>query len=643
MKRGILAALAALVILFTAPLSVAAQPSEAERGLTILFTHDMHDHVIPSPAEAGGEYGGFARLMTLLERERNAAVYPVVTVDGGDFSMGTLYQTVYTTAAPELRLMGAMGYDVTTLGNHEFDFRAAGLAEMLRCAVASGDVLPQIVLSNYKPPAQDLTSRQAWDNYGICDYTILEREGLRIAVFGLMGENADECAPMSGMEFEPIVAAARRTVTHLKEQENPDFILCLSHTGTVDGKGEDYELARSVDGIDVIISGHTHTELAQPIRVKNTWIVSCGEYTKNLGVVTLGKSNGVVSLKDYRLVALDETVDGDPQLAVLAKQYQNTVEQEYLRQFGYAFDRVLASNSVEFTPFSRFGLQLEEDTLGNLITDSYVYAVRQAEGENAIPVDFAVTARGVVRDSFPQGPITVYDAFNVSSLGSGADGTPGYPLVSVYLTGKELKDVFEVDASVSAIMPEAQLYGSGMSWTANPYRMIFNRVVECGQMGQDGTVVALEEDRLYRVVTGLYCAQMLGTVKEKSVGLLSVVPKDAQGNPVSDFEACIVKNQSGGEVKEWYALASYLDALDEIPVKYAQPEGRKIVERTLNPVALLKNANWITWTVLAIALVLLVVLILIVRRVVRRTSRRQYGYRSSGGGSYRIYRGNRRK
>ena len=639
MRKAICSFLAVLLILCTAPISVLSAP--AEQGVTILFTHDMHDHILPMNGENGGEYGGFARLVTLLEKERAVAKYPVVTLDAGDFSMGTLYQTIYTTDAPELRLMGKLGIDVTTLGNHEFDFRASGLADMLNAAVASGDRLPAVVQANYKPPKSDTRSWEVWRNYGISDYTIVERGGLRVAVFGLLGVDADDCAPMSGMEFEPIAEAAERTVNYLEKHEKPDFVVCLSHTGTWSGEGEDYELAKAVDGIDVIISGHTHTSLEEPIQVNDTLIVSCGEYVKNLGVVTVNKSGGKVVLEDYRLIPVDETVVEDPAMAQLAEQYKAVVEEEYLSQFGYTFDQVLANTAFDFTPFSQFGNEQEEDGLGNLIADSYLYAVQQAEGEDYIPVDFAVVGHGVIRGSFPAGDITVADAFNVSSLGSGADGTPGYPLVSVYLTGDELRDAFEVDASVAPLMSGVQLYGAGMTWSYNTNRMFFNKVTDCGQILEDGSVVELEKDRLYRVVTGLYSAQMLGTVREKSFGLLSIVPKDAKGNEITDFEAHIIKNSNGSEVKEWYALASYLDELEQIPETYATVEGRKVVISSWNPIQLLKDPNWITLVVLLVVLLVIAVIVLIIRAVVCRKSSRRY--RRRGGRSMGNYRGSRRK
>ena len=633
------AALLALVMACALALSaLAAGEGGGTEDLTILFTHDTHDHFLPMPDEAGGEYGGYTRLATVLKEQRAAADNPVVTLDAGDFSMGSLFQTIYATDAPELRALGAMGFDVTTLGNHEFDYRAQGLADMLRAAVESGDPLPALVQANYKPPEGDADTWAAWNEYGITDYTVVERDGLRVAVFGLLGVDADECAPMSGMEFEPIADAARRVVAQIEAEAEADYVICLSHSGTDGARGEDYELARAVDGIDVILSGHTHTTLAQPIEVNGTLIVSCGEYTQNLGVLTVGMEGEAAALRSYELIPIDETVTDDPELSALAAQFKTLVDADYLSQYGMTFDEVLASSSFSFTPIGQFAQEQREDPLGSLIADSYVHAVREAEGEDYVPVDFAVVAAGVIRGSFAQGDITVSDAFNVSSLGSGADGTPGYPLISVYLTGRELRDAFEVDASVTPIMPAAQLYGAGMTWTYNPNRMIFNKVTACAQVLEDGTRVPLEDDRLYRVVTGLYSGQMLGTVNSKSFGLLTITPKDENGVPVEDFEDCIIYNQNGSEVKEWYALASYLRSMGTVDSRYAAPEGRKVAVDSWNPVELLKSPNWITLLALGIVLVLAALVVFVIYRLATRRRRRMH--RSGGGKSgYRRYRG----
>ena len=630
--------LSAVLLLSGSAVTVFAAGAPGE--LTILFTHDNHDHFLPADNEAGGEYGGYVRLATLLKEERQAAEAEgrtAVTLDGGDFSMGSLFQTIYATDAQELRALGAMGYDVTTLGNHEFDSRQQCLADMLTAAGESGDALPAMVQANYTTPLDPVAGAAltaALEAYPVTDYTVIERDGLRVAVFGVLGEDADDCAPMSGMAFEPIADAAERVVAEIKEKEAPDYIICLSHSGTEGGKGEDYQLAKAVDGIDVIISGHTHTTLETPIQVNGTLIVSCGEYTQNLGVLTVSKTEGKTTLVDYRLRPVDETVASDPAMTALARSFQRTVDEAYLSGYGLTFDEVLCENPYDFTPISRFGAVQEEDALGNLIADSYIYAVQEAEGSEYVPVDFAVVASGVIRASLAKGDITVSDAFDVSSLGSGADGTPGYPLVGVYITGKELKDAFEVDASVTPLMSAAQLYGSGMKWSFNTHRMIFDKVTDCAQILPDGTEVPIQDDKLYRVVTGLYSGQMLGTVNGKSFGLLTITPRDENGQPVEDLEQYIIHGPGGEEVKEWYALASYLRSMGTVDGRYAAPEGRKIVSRSWNPIELVRSPGWITLAALAVVLLVLVLAVLLLRRLLRPAGRRR-GYQGYRGRRWR--------
>ena len=144
---------AAVLSTLTLLLALAAQPAagasfpveDGERLLTVLFTHDTHDHFYP---DASG-VGGYTRLATLLRRERGNSSGAVVTVDGGDFSMGSLFQTVYSTDAPELRALGAMDYDVVTFGNHEFDYRPQGLADMLNAAKEAEEAWHNAMVMSY--------------------------------------------------------------------------------------------------------------------------------------------------------------------------------------------------------------------------------------------------------------------------------------------------------------------------------------------------------------------------------------------------------------------------------------------------------------------------------------------------------------
>ena len=592
---------------------------------TILFTHDTHSHIVSAEDLEGNEYGGYTRLYTLLKRYRTAYENngPVLTFDAGDFSMGTLFQTLYTTEASELRLLGKMGFDVTTFGNHEYDYRDEGLAAMLNAAMNSKDKLPEIVIANYYPPVEGDEGYtegseavwKAFEKYGVKEYTMLERDGIRYAVFGILGKDADEYSPMSGMVWEDYVDAAERVVEEIKANEDYDYIICLSHSGTDadESKSEDHKLAKAVDGIDVIISAHTHTTLKEPVIVNDTIIVSAGSYTKNLGVLRIAKdAEGKTKVVDYTLVPADASVDEDKVIIHAANKYKDIIADTYLSGYGMEYDQVLAYSDFDFEGISKAQKELP---LGNLIADSYIYAVKQAEGENYVNVDIAVTANGVIRDTLSAGNITVADVFNVSSLGVGADGTPGYPLIAVYIRGSEIKDAFEVDASVTPLMDVAQLHASGVCWSYNTKRIIFNKVTDSYLVSEDGTRQEIEDDKLYRVVTGLYCGQMLGAVNGKSFGILSITPRDAEGNPINNLEDYIICDAEGNEVKEWYALASYLDSFEEkdgvsvIPDRYRDAEGRKSVYESLNIVELLKSPNWITITIIGVVLVLICVIV----------------------------------
>lgn len=625
--------LLSLVLLLALALSLSVSQvwaaNETSEEITILYTHDMHSSFLPKEGPDGHARGGYARLKTLINEQKEAHPNALV-VDGGDFSMGSLFQTAYSTSALELRAMGQMGYDVTTFGNHEFDYRASGLADMLYAAVDSGDPLPAIVDANYLPPQEDEETWDALYTYGVQDYRILERGGVHYVVFGLTGLDSDECAPMSGMELHDPVETAKRVVKEATEQCQTAYgadpvVICLSHSGTENGKGEDYELARKVDGIDVIISGHTHTTLEQPIEVNDTYIVSAGENSKNLGVLTLTRTQDGVELKDSRLVPVDESVPEDPEMAAWIEAAKEQVERDYLADFDLEFDQVLVDNPYRFDTVDEVYDTQHESTLGNLLADAYYWAGNQNSQD---PVDVALTASGVIRDTFPKGPITVSQVFNVASLGIGADGVPGYPLISVYLTGKDLKNAIEVDASVPPLMSAAQLFYSGVEYSFNTNRMIFDKVDDVALLGTGGVTEPIVDDQLYHVVTGLYIGQMLGAVEDTSFGILTVTPRDAQGNPIdmSQLENYILHDDQGNELKEWYAIATYLQSMGgEMDQRYGQTDGRKLVYASWNPVSLLKNAGLPTAVAvlaLVIVVVLLVLVVMLVRKYILRRMRR---------------------
>ena len=626
---------------------------------TILFTHDLHSHFLPQPTAAGGESGGYARLKTVIDGER--AMNPdALLVDGGDFSIGSLIQTLYTTQAAELRTMGAMGYDAVTIGNHEFDHKGTGFGEMLNSAKAAQTTamglltdsqypprnleayqaqygpltlaLPALLEANYAP-ADDNPDRafirSAMENYGVTDCVTLERGGVTYGLFGLMGVDSDECAPTSGFTRTDAAKAAKRCVETLKG-EGAEIIVCLSHSGTGDSlaSSEDEELAKAVDGIDVIVSGHTHSTLAEPLVVNDTYIVSSGPYCQNLGSLTFSwDDGGEKRLLDYRLIPIDETVAENPEIAGLVEQWKDMVGETYLARYGLTYDEVLTHSDYDLnTPASAVQ---ENNGLGTLVSDAFLWADRTLNAAYAdSPHTVSVTADGVLRANLPAGDLTAAMAFDVLSMGVGEDGTSGFPLVAVYLTGKELKAAMEVDASVTPIMPAAQLYMSEAKYAFNTKRMFFNRVYDAAltdvtfDESGTGNAYEIDDNALYRVVTGMYSAQMLGTVKSKSMGLLSLEPKQANGTPVTDFADCILYDANGNELKEWYALAAYLEQFGEdgLPDRYADPaNGCKQMSDSFAPGQLLAGWNGITWVVLGIVLLILALIFLLIRSLRRRS------------------------
>ena len=628
-----------ILILFTSiPQKIYSE--RKSQSITILFTHDMHDHFYPSKVEGNGEIktvGGYARLYTAINEEREKDPN-LLLVDGGDFSMGTLFQTIYASHSPQLRILGQMGYDVVTLGNHEFDFRAEGLANSLKNAKDSGEDLPQIVASNISFPVDDegkLTPtlsklKDSMEHYGVKDYTIIQRNGIKIGIFGLMGKEADSNAPMAEVVFDDPIETAKNTVDILKNEEKVELIICLSHSGTHrdSSKSEDEILARKVPDIDVIISGHSHTTLDEPIIVGNTVIGSSGKNGEKLGVLNIKQEGDHWKVEDYRLEPIGDHLIGDPSIDETIESYKEIVQEEYLDNFNMAFDEVVAYTPFSFTPYSVLGNIHDEDTLGNLISDSYIYAVKEAEGEDYEPIAASVAPVGTIRGSFPKGDITVSDVFTVSSLGIGPDKVSGYPLISVYLTGKELKTVAEVDASITPIMKVAQLYSSGLNYTFNPNRLIFNKVTDVYIQDEEGNREEIIDDKLYRVVAGLYSAQMLSIVGDESFGILSIVPKTKEGIPIIDYEAQIIYDE-GHEIKEWLAIAEYLKSFDkesqipQVPEYYSQKQGRKIVDDNPNLFSRIKNPNKIALILYGIGLVIIILILLLIRFIVRKNKRRR--------------------
>ena len=634
--------LMAVVTMFTM-LSFAVSAGENAKELDVLFVHDTHSHLSEFVTIENGEsqiMGGFAKIKTLIN-EKRAENENTLILDAGDFSMGTLAQVVFEEEASEIRMLGNLGVDVTTLGNHEFDYRAKGLANMMNHAVESGDPLPEIVISNVDWDAMNaagLTEDQqmlfdAFENLGVKEYVMLEKGDVKVAVTGVFGKDCLACVVAPPLVFKDPVQGLKETVAKIQENEDVDMIVCVSHSGTWKdkAKSEDEILAKEVPELDLIVSAHTHTKLEQPIQHGDTYIVSAGEYGKYLGNLSMSqKKDGRWKMDFYELIAVGDDIEEDAETQKKIDQLMDMVDAKYLEQFGYTKDQVLCTNEIDFAPQSDTSEKHTEVNLGSIIADAYTYAAEQVLGPDTVAM--TVIPSGTIRDSYPKGNITTENVFNSFSLGIGRDEIPGYPLIYVYLTGEELKLAAEIDASISDLMTEARLYTDGLYWHYNPNRMILNKATDVFLVNNQEERVELEDEKLYLVVTDYYNSQMLGSVTDLSMGLLSIVPKFADGTPIENYEEVIIM-KGDQELKAWVAIADYMssfedtdgDGIGNVPAKYGILEGRKVVEDSKNILDLVKNPNKFFFMILGVVLLLLaivagmiVAIVIVIKKIKKR-------------------------
>ena len=253
----------------------------AETVITILHTNDTHSQIDPLPAnDKYAGKGGVARRATLVKRVRKENPNTLL-IDAGDVLQGTPYFNFYK-GEVEYKAMSAIGYDVGTLGNHEFDNGVEALAAALKFANFD------IVSANYDVKGTVLEQR-------VKRYVVKTVGGIRIGLFGLGVSPVALITPenFKGVTYIDPVIAAREVVKKLREEERCSLVVCMSHLGYVEkGDQGDSFVASQVDGIDFIASGHTHTFMDQPV----TQTQPCGAKTL---IFQVGKSGIYVGRVDF--------------------------------------------------------------------------------------------------------------------------------------------------------------------------------------------------------------------------------------------------------------------------------------------------------------------------------------------------------
>lgn len=260
---------------------MAGSASAQQKELYILQTSDTHSRIEPIPAQTADPaagMGGVVRRATFVKNFRNE--HPdVLLFDCGDISQGTPYYNLFK-GEVEIKAMNLMKYDAMTIGNHEFDFGLENMARLFRMADFP------VVCANYEVKGTVLEGI-------VKPYVVLERSGLRIGVFGISPKleglvQADKC---EGVVYKDPVATAQQMADLLKEKEHCDVVVCLSHLGIQPGAdaSEEYDnnLVAKTRNIDIILGGHTHTNMEQPAVYQNA-------DGKKVPIMHVGKSGAYV-------------------------------------------------------------------------------------------------------------------------------------------------------------------------------------------------------------------------------------------------------------------------------------------------------------------------------------------------------------
>jgi 5'-nucleotidase len=236
------------------------RPAKDETLITILHTNDMHSQIDPLPAnDRNAGKGGVARRATLVKRIR-AENPNTLLLDAGDAFQGTPYFNFYK-GEVEYKSMSAIGYDVVTLGNHDFDNGVEGLAAAMKFATF------EFVSTNYDVRGTPIESR-------VKPYVVRDIAGVRVGIFGLGINPEGLITPenFKGIKYFDPVKVSRGAVQVLREREHCAMVVCASHLGYYPNPKQnelgDTQVASQVDGIDFIASGHTHTFMKEPVVTK---------------------------------------------------------------------------------------------------------------------------------------------------------------------------------------------------------------------------------------------------------------------------------------------------------------------------------------------------------------------------------------
>ena len=415
--RKVLALLLSVVMTLTLLVSSAwaDEPKPLDGKTVILHTNDVHGNI--------KEYAKVAA----MKDDYKAQGAQVILADAGDYSQGTVYVSV-NKGKDAVTMMNAAGYDVATIGNHEFDYGYAQLKSNLDSAAF------KVVCANVLQDGSPVFDA----------YTMINKGGVQVAFVGVETPEAQTKANpalIQGLTFlagDEMYAAVQTQVDAAKTA-GADIVIVLTHLG-VDSSSEpntSYDLYKKVNGIDFIIDGHSHTVMTKG--PEGEPIQSTGTALNNIGVITIDNATKKIESNELIPIWHTEEVDGDnvtvydytksdETVANAAKAIIDPIDADYGQKF--------AESAVDLNGAKAPGNRTEETNLGDLITDAMMWAIKTKAPGVDMTNAVAITNGGGIRAPIAKGDITKKDVNTVLPFGN--------TLAVVYVKGSELLEALEV-------------------------------------------------------------------------------------------------------------------------------------------------------------------------------------------------------
>lgn len=466
--------------------------------LSIMHVNDTHARADMLP-----------KLATAVKEQKEANPDSLL-LHGGDAFSGTLYFNEFKGQA-DLALLNKIGFDAMVLGNHEFDLGSSDEGHQALVDFITKAKFP-VVDANIDFSADDkftglftdLISSEP-ENGKIYSGIVKEINGEKVGIFGLTTEETKDIASPDKVKFENYIEEAKKAVKAF-EGMGVNKIIALTHIGYNDNPNVDNDilLAKNVEGIDVIVGGHDHTQLDQPFVVNTniageakdaTLIVQANEYVKYLGTLDVTfDEKGVVTEYEGELLDLGKVAE-DAELVELLAPYKEKVDELNHKEIGVTLTEELENPRASET--SLVSVRSSETALGNIITDGMLAKAQKYTNKKVV---MALQNGGGIRAAIPAGNITVGKVINVLPFGN--------TLAIMDVTGAELKEAFEVSLKNVPNENGGFLHIARAKLQYDSSKEVGSRVISI-QYLDDTTneYVPLEDDKTYTVATNAYTAK----------------------------------------------------------------------------------------------------------------------------------------